>query len=461
MLKSAGLFCSRFLNSLLALLVATTVIFATNSQAQELPALTEEELTLAGQFLAVGDFVSVLELISSREIPAEYFEDVLFIFGLASIEQSNRESDAEVRTALLDQAVAAFRILLSNNPGLVRVRLELARAFFLLEEDRLSRENFERVLASNPPPAVQQNVNQFLAIMHARRRLRTSFSVQVVGDSNQNRSASDRTVPILPGIFGEADGGPPEAGLGVSVTGYAEYRHPVNELLSIFSGMRLIRTEYSGSGSDETTLELFGGPEYQWTPQTSVSLQAVSSYTDFTSGTSQRNGGRLHLGHLANPQTRIDVRFGAYQRIYHQLSLSGFDATEVEASIDVRHRLSPTLTLDAGILLSTSNPEIERLENESIQGSAGVSALLPNGITLGFSVTSSRKFYKGRKSFPTVDDKPTTENKDILQATLLHRDFTVLGFSPQLVLTHEIQDGNAYASHLNSTRASISFVRQF
>lgn len=51
---------------------------------------------------------------------------------------------------------------------LVRVRLELGRAFFLKGEDTPARRHFEQVLAGKPPAAVALNVNHFLNRIRAR-----------------------------------------------------------------------------------------------------------------------------------------------------------------------------------------------------------------------------------------------------------------------------------------------------
>ena len=62
--------------------------------------------------------------------------------------------------------------MLIDRPGVVRVRLELARALFLKGENDLSRRHFEHVLAGNPPAPVLANVRRFLAEIRARRRWR-------------------------------------------------------------------------------------------------------------------------------------------------------------------------------------------------------------------------------------------------------------------------------------------------
>ena len=54
--------------------------------------------------------------------------NVLFLYGLASLEASQRPARTdEEREILLNEAIAAFHTMLVETPGLVRVRLELAR----------------------------------------------------------------------------------------------------------------------------------------------------------------------------------------------------------------------------------------------------------------------------------------------------------------------------------------------
>ena len=59
-----------------------------------------------------------------------------FLLGLAASRGSQEAGlEDEQRLALLDEAIAAFRSILIRRPELVRVRLELALAFYLKEED--------------------------------------------------------------------------------------------------------------------------------------------------------------------------------------------------------------------------------------------------------------------------------------------------------------------------------------
>ena len=68
----------------------------------------------------------------------------------------------DTRENLLNEAIGAFRTMLIEEPRLLRVRLELARAFYLKGEEELARRHFELVLAADPPEAVVANVRRFL-----------------------------------------------------------------------------------------------------------------------------------------------------------------------------------------------------------------------------------------------------------------------------------------------------------
>ena len=185
---------------------------------------------------------------------------------------------ADAREALLDEAVAALRAILHDRPGLVRVRLELARAFFLKGEDSLARQHFERVLAGKPPAAVAANVNRFLALMRARQRWSGYFGIAIAPDSNIN-AASGSDIIYLDTAFGRLPfrrdaASKAQSGLGVSVWGGGEYEYPLHPRLKLRAGAELARREYRGRKFDRTYAGLYLGPRWLVGADTEVSLLA-------------------------------------------------------------------------------------------------------------------------------------------------------------------------------------------
>ena len=155
--------------------------------------------------------------------------DILFLIGLAAIEESQRPGIAEAdRDALLDEGISALNTILIDSPSLVRVRLELARAFFLKGEDSLARRNFELVLAGEGlPPAVAANIGRFLSEIRARRRWDMHFGMAMAPDSNVGATSDERIIYVFGLPFERDAESLKKSGVGISVWGGGEYQYPL------------------------------------------------------------------------------------------------------------------------------------------------------------------------------------------------------------------------------------------
>ena len=121
--------------------------------------------------------------------------DVIFQIGSAAMGAAQQPGLSEAqRDALLDDAIKIFHGLLVLRPDLVRVRLELARAFFLRERDGLARRHFEIALAADPPAPVVANINRHLSIIRARKRWQGHFGFALAPDTNIGAASADETV---------------------------------------------------------------------------------------------------------------------------------------------------------------------------------------------------------------------------------------------------------------------------
>ena len=204
----------------------------------------------------------------------------LFELGLTALEIAERTDSDAARRDLYDKAIAAFRAILINQPNLVRVRLELARTFFLNGQDGLARRHFEAVLAGGVPLPVAANIYHFLNIMQARKRLTGYFGLAFAPDSNLN-AASESEIVYIDTVFGrlpfqrEGDFGA-QSGFGVSVWGGGEYQQPLSERLRLRVGADLAVREYPRSDFDQTFLAAHVGPRWLASPITEISLLATA-----------------------------------------------------------------------------------------------------------------------------------------------------------------------------------------
>ena len=212
--------------------------------------------------------ILLLSLPASAQDMSALFEE-----GATAIRQAARQTDEDRRDELLDRAIAAFRKMLVANPSLVRVRLELARAFFLKEEDSLARRHFEIVLAGKPPAAVALNVNRFLNIMRARKRWSVRVGAALAPDSNLSGNTGEKT--ILIDVLGQRlpftyQGDDPKSGIGIAAWAGGEYQYPLDDpgtgsgasRWRLRVGGDISRREYRSDEFDRMTVGGHVGPRW-------------------------------------------------------------------------------------------------------------------------------------------------------------------------------------------------------
>ncbi len=120
--------------------------------------------------------------------------DFDFFYGVAAVDAGHA-----------GEGVLALERYISNFPDNREARLELARGYFVLGDDARAREEFSNVLKTNPPPAVQANIQRFMDAIRSResRYLTTAGFYAEAGlgyDTNVNGGVGTSTV-TLP-IFG-------------------------------------------------------------------------------------------------------------------------------------------------------------------------------------------------------------------------------------------------------------------
>ena len=91
----------------------------------------------------------------------------------------------------------------------------------------------------------------------------------------------------------------------------------------------------------------------------------------------------------------------------------------------------------------------------------GASVALPLGLNLGGSLELRGTAYEGSWYPYTRDGSSRNDQTRILRASLHDRDFTLYGFSPQLVVTNEVRTTNAQLYDYKRTRGELRLARQF
>ena len=391
--------------------------------------------------------------------------NVLFLYGLASLEASRHPEVAEdVRDALLDEAIGALHTMLVATPGLVRVRLELARAFFLKGEDDLARRHFEAVLASDVPEPVVANVRGFLAAMEARNRWSFNLGAALAPDSNIGAGSDERTIYLH--VFGQPlpfERNAEElttSGIGLAVWGGAEYQVPLAERWRLRAGGEAARREYSGSDYDQLYLATHLGP--RWLVDASTEASLLASARQRWTGTQPDNrafGARFEVGHRVSPRVTAFARASWHDRRYR--IQPWLDGPIMDASLSGSWVVTPTVRADLSAGYARERSERLRERNRSRWIGAGVSVILPLGFTVGGGGEVRWTDFEDEWFPNTPPGEDRADQTRSLRLSVHNRGLTLYGFSPELVAVHEERETNAAAYDYQRTHGELRFVRLF
>lgn len=393
--------------------------------------------------------------------------DIRFLIGLAAIAAAkmtiantpNTERITPTAQHLLNAAITALRAILINQPGLIRVRLELARAFFISGNDNLATQHFNLVLAGDIRPPMVANINRFLSVIRARKLVSGYFSMNIGKNDNLNAGSDVKTAYVslfgqrLPFTFTDTA---PRSASGLIFAGGLEYQAPLGADKRWQSNLDWQREDYAGHADDHDYLQLASGPRFLLSRQSEVGVQALSGRRWIGANRYSRDYGvNISAKHAANRKTRLHaIMEWRKTRVSTNAALNN---AESKGRLGGDYLFSQLVQgywqIGYGIVR-----RLDRVRRRDRSGLLGVSVLLPRGFTLGGNYTLLRQRYNRSTRFSTArwhNHRKTT------RLLLLNRQITVFGFSPQLSLTHTRQQSTDLLDQYQRTIYGLRLIRQF
>ena len=227
-------------------LVLAQVVFA--APADDIKALIEK-----------GDSKAAYEL--GKKYPDQLGEPAFdFYFGVAAIDSGHA-----------GEGVLALERYVVNFPDNYSARLELARGYFVMGDDQRARDEFDKVLKTNPPAPVVANIERFMDALRARESAyRTTGGVFLEGgigyDSNVNGGVSGSNINLP--VFGNVIVSP----LGVSthsnftwLAAGGDVSYPLAPGLSVFANGQIdskLNGDTAAKTFDQGDIALNAGAAY-------------------------------------------------------------------------------------------------------------------------------------------------------------------------------------------------------
>ena len=336
-----------------------------------------------------------------------------------------------------DTAISLFRRILVHEPEAERVRLELARAFFLKGDYDNADRQFRFARAGDIDDTVKANIDHFLGAINRLRQWTVNFSLALAPDSNQNAATSATQVNIFGLPFALDKSARRQSGVGVAGDIGGEWSPLLDDNLKARLGADLYRVDYSGGQFDDMTISAYGGPQFLFS-NWDISALATGfkrwfANQDYVSGV----GGKLAADYGITSDWLVGASIGGQSvtNVFIPEQSGPLWTSQVQAT----YVLSPSSLFQLQIGFNRQDARIAPYSYSGVWLGGGYSQDLPFGFSAGFQPTYFITRYDD--ALPAFG-KTRSDDTLMLAFTLLNRHFDYHGFTPRFSYVFSEQHSN-------------------
>ncbi len=412
--------------ALLAVVLAAPGAMARPSDNNNVRTITVSDIQAAQFLIANHRFDDAKRLL--QHILAERPHDSEGLFLLAAIAVMQKDYDT---------AISLYRRILVREPAAERVRLELARAFFLKGDYDNADRQFHFARAGNIDDTVKANIDHFLAAINRLRKWTVNFSLALAPDTNENAATSASQVSIFGLPFALNQSARKQSGVGVAGDIGGEWSPLLSDNLKARIGGDLTRTQYSGGQFDDMTLSGYAGPQFLF-PDWDVSVlgtgfQRWYANQDYLTGF----GGKIAADYGITSDLLVSAAFGGQAVTDDFIPEQSGPLYSVQLS--GTYVLSPSSLFQLQLGFSRQDAQIGAYSYSGVWFGGGYSQDLPFGFSAGFQPTFFITRYDDELA---AFGKTRADNALMLAFILLNRRFDYHGFTPRFSYVFTEQHSN-------------------
>ena len=344
---------------------------------------------------------------------------------------------AAMGSGYYDIAIEQFENLLYLEPEAVRVRLELARAYFESGRDDKAYEQFKISRSGSLPSEVVANINGFLLAIRERRVFSWNAGISIAPDSNINAAPSLEEVSIFGAPFKLSDDARRKTGLGLLVSGGAEWAPPISDSTHLRIGGQLYHSDYAGSQFDDTIISSYLGPRITFNRGDFSPL--IAGFYRWYGGSPYNYGYGLRVEGGWYPSYRLRLGYSLERlKIEHDLALD-LDGYRTNGALSGSYAFTPTSGLHSFLGASRESAELSMLSSNSYRIGGGYYTEMREGVFILIQPEHVKTYYD--ESIPAFG----TERKDKIwriRLELSNRSWTFKGFTPTLAFIHTDRSSN-------------------
>lgn len=321
---------------------------------------------------------------------------------------------ASVDSGFFSEGIFALERVMMDQPENNYGRLELARAYFAAQEDDRARVEFERVLASNPPDEVRENVRPYLDTISARegrRRAvwRGNLELMTGYDSNINASTDDDLSALIGLPPGTLETATPQEDIFESLVGSLTWSKPLTAVSDISVATNLNYRQNASGDLPQSTAGLSvayslrrDANSYRVALQGNHFRLEKTAYRDMT-------GLSASWTHTMSPQTSYTL-FGQASDLSYD-STPGKDSLLVVGGLSVQHQFAatyrPSLTFGVTAGYEDANDDtapgaLQNTEKDTYGANIGLGLSFTPNLQLSTSLRAQKSEYAEELVLPPV-----------------------------------------------------------
>ena len=362
----------------------------------------------------------------------------------------------EMRLGLPRKAVEHFEAILVRRPELARVRLELARAYYLTGRDDKAKYHFGLTTGGKLPSSVEATVDEFLRRIDARKRWSVSVSAAILPESNPARRTESEEVRVGNVPFRLGEDARSSSGLGKLVGAGVSFSPALAEDIRAALAASAAAKLYERSDWNDISVSGdFGLTRLADRGSLSGGLRAgrrwLGGEPDHRSlGPWARMGWRL------SPARRLDLDVSALN--WRHDTRRFLDGWRITARPRLRHTLDARTVIEVEPEIRIARARTGHNASRQIGFGATISRAFEGGLTV--SVSSAVRLRRYDEQHPLFARRRLDRGLR-LGARALHRSVQYAGFAPYIGYSFERTGSNIELYEYRNHGAILGVTRSF
>jgi outer membrane protein len=371
--------------------------------------------------------------------------EAIFLRGMIAVARKN-----------YDAAVEDFRRILAVEPERERVRLELARSFFLQGDFENAERNFRFARAGDLPDEAKANVDQYLAAIIRLKRWSYDLSLGVADDTNVNGATNLRTVYLYGLPFTLSDNARQTSGIGAAIDLSGEFSPLLSDDTKFLAGGLVHRLQYGRGRFDDMTVSLYAGPQFffgRWRVDTlATGFGRWYGEAPYSAGV----GGRTSVGYALLPTLQLGLTLDGQSVSYRPIHDQNGPIYSVNG--EIAYTLSPSRILRFSGGMAAQQARLNVYASTIYWTAIDFYQDLPYGFSTNLEPAYSTTAYGAPLA---AFDASRSDHTWAFRVDLLNRRLEYRGFAPRVSLIYVTQQSSISLYSFSRTQVQFGVTRQF